>query len=124
MAGVMCTFLASGLFHEWVLAVTFFIIDNDKDDDGHCSQCYYPETYGKHFMFFLWNGFVIGIEFIVLNHFPFFHSVGKTLPSILRTFMILMVSLPVAHWFFGDIAKAGFFHDCQIVFPTIVVKWP
>lgn len=122
MMAMICTFLASGLFHEWILAVTFTINRNEKDENGYCDHCYYPNTYGKHLMFFLWNGMLIGIEIIVVKRFPLFHYLGKTLPPLLRSFMVLMTALPVGHLFLGDLIIAKFFHHSQIIFPTLLIK--
>lgn len=119
---IMCTFLASGLFHEWILIVTYHITTKQKDEFGNCHECYTPDTYGKNLLFFVWNGMIMGMEVVALRHFTFFQRLGKVLPPLLRTMMIIMLSLPVGHWLFGDTVVSGFFAHSQMGLPMIVLK--
>ena len=119
---MMCTFLASGLFHEWILTVTFFIHSSDKNANGYCSSCFYPNTYGKNLMFFLWNGILMFLEFTIGKRFVAFHRLAKILPPLVITFFVLMFALPVAHWFHGDMVKSKLFHHMQLCLPTFVIK--
>ena len=48
---IMCTFLASGLVHEWILTVVFYFQSSDKDINGYCSSCFHPHMYGKTLYF-------------------------------------------------------------------------
>lgn len=120
-AAIMCTFLASGLFHEWILTVMFYIHDSEKDANGLCSSCFHPHMYGKNIMFFLWNGILIFLEFTIGKRLAIFHRLAKTLPPLVITFLVLMCSMPVAHWFFGDILKSKFMHHSQLCLPTILI---
>jgi len=119
---IIYTFLASGLFHEWIMVAILFIHENEKNDDGYCEKCYYPDMYGRNLLFFLWNGILIGIEFLALKHFPIFSRLGNALPSLLRSMMVLMTALPVAHLMFGDYVKSGLYLHAQMGLPMIVVK--
>ena len=119
---MMCTFLASGLFHEWILHVMFYIHSSDKDANGHCSSCFYPNMYGKNLMFFLWNGILMFLEFTIGKRFSIFQRIGKSLPPVAVTFFVLMFAMPVTHWFFGDYVKSNLFHDSQLCFPTFLIK--
>ena len=119
---IMCTFLASGLVHEWILTVVFYIQNGDKDISGYCNSCFHPYMYGKNLMFFLWNGILIGLEFTIAKRFFVSHHLNKTLPSFVVTFLVLMFALPVAHWFFGDILKSKYFHQSMIGLHTFVIR--
>jgi len=72
-------------------------------------------------MFFLWHGMCVGIEFIAKKQFPTFHQMAKKLPPFLLTVLCLSATLPVVHWFMGDIIKVGVFRHAQMILPTIVL---
>ena len=118
---VMCTFLASGLFHEWILTILFYIHKKDRDENGYCSSCFYPHTYGKNLMFFLWNGVLIGVQFVLVKKFSIFSRLEKKLSPLIITFLVLMCGLPVGHWFLGDIVKARHLHQSQLILPVFVI---
>ena len=118
VVAVAAAFIASGLFHEWILWALYVVVDGEKDATGQCSSCYYPPMHGKQLAFFLWNAMVIILEFII-GRLYVFTWVGKNLPALLVTALVIMASLPVAHWFLDDYIRSDFFHDIQVAFFVI-----
>ena len=104
---VLATFLASGLFHEYLLLVVFAAEENANI------------AMGKNTAFMVWNAGVIMIEYFVAEMF-LFQWMKKTLPKPILTLLILSTALPIAHWFIHPYSKTGFFDDLMIAF--FVVK--
>jgi len=119
---VLCTFIASGLFHEWVISIQLFIPDNMKDENGYCENCYYPPMYGTQSLFFIWNGFLVALEFMIAKRMPVFHHISEKLPPVVVSTLLIMLNLPVFHWFSHDYHKSGFFHHTQISLPTFILS--
>jgi hypothetical protein len=116
----MMVFLASGLMHEYVWAILFYVHPNRMHPEmGVCSDCFYP-IYGKSMLFFGWNGVVIVIEYFI-GHFWVFQWTKNVLPGPILTILVIMASLPIGHWFTGDWIAGGFFHHICIGFPLIVL---
>eukprot|EP00571_Detonula_confervacea_P011967 CAMPEP_0172306306 /NCGR_PEP_ID=MMETSP1058-20130122/7405_1 /TAXON_ID=83371 /ORGANISM="Detonula confervacea, Strain CCMP 353" /LENGTH=441 /DNA_ID=CAMNT_0013018147 /DNA_START=36 /DNA_END=1361 /DNA_ORIENTATION=+ len=115
LAASMATFIASGVFHEWLLSVMFY----PDSEDGTCSPiCYHP-GYGRNTLFFVWNAIVIGLEYAIGGAaiFQLFH---KHLPLTVVSLMVASTALPAAHWFTNDYVRSDFFKDGQIGFPLII----
>jgi len=60
----------------------------------------------------LWNFVIIVLE-RVLGATKAARSFGRTIPSALVPFFIVMTSLPMAHWFGNPYLKGGFFADYE-----------
>ena len=116
----VCTFIASGLFHEWLISIIFFVHESDKDENGNCESCYKP-AYGRQIMFFLWFGILLNIEYFVVKYFPKIHHFLQKLPRLVIVILVLMTGVPIGHWFFGDMVKGKYFHQCQISLPIVVL---
>jgi len=112
---VAAAFIASGLFHEWILYAIYVVLDSEKDEEGKCSSCYYPPMHGKQLAFFMWNAMVIALEYLI-GRLYVFTWMGKNLSPPLITALVIMASLPVAHWFLDDYMRSDFFHDLQVAF--------
>lgn len=99
----LLVFIASGLFHEWLVhAVVIY---------GRVSSS--GEVYiGSNSAFFIWNFFVIMVERSVVG-LDLVKSIGKSLPRPVLTLVIIMSSLPVAHWFGNPYLLGGFFLDYE-----------
>lgn len=106
-------FVASGLFHEWMLSVVFF---PDKFDQDFGSL---EVGYGRNTLFFSWNAMLIGLEYLI-GGFGVFQLLKKQLPVLLLSLMVASTALPVAHWFTNDYVRGDFFKDGQVGFPLIV----
>jgi len=118
-AASMATFAASGIIHEWILSIIFYVHGYEKvGEGGVCHGCPRP-IYGKQTMFFLWNGVLIVLERL-LGHFPIFRWMGKNIPKPLVTLMVVLCALPVGHWFCGDLVRHDYFLHYALGYPLIL----
>ena len=139
------TFMASGLFHEWLLSseylpciILYTIVPiltlNDNFlqmpssnvvvfypdfEDGSCSPLCYLPGYGRNTLFFLWNAFIISLEYAI-GGFALFQLCRAHLPLPFVSLLVASTALPMAHWFTNDYVRTDFFSDAQIGFPLIV----
>lgn len=115
---VAATFIASGLIHEYVWSVMFYVHDHEKDEDRGCSSCfiYVP---GKAAAFFVWNGIVIILEHLVGGSF-FFQWARVTFPSPIKTTLVILTALPLGHLFTGDWIESDYFRHYAMGLPIIV----
>jgi len=111
----VATFIASGLFHEWLLTLVF----HPESDDGECSPICYTPGFGRNTLFFLWCAFFIGLEYAI-GSAAVFQVLRNNLPLTVVSLMVVSLALPVAHWFTNDYVRSDFFIDCQTGFPIIV----
>jgi hypothetical protein len=101
---VFATFVASGLFHEWLLPSVFFD---------------YPSTHGTTLLFFCWQAGLVAIESLI-GHWTVFDRVSKMLPGIIRTSLVVMAGIPLGHWFVESYVSSNFFLQGQCSFPSIL----
>jgi hypothetical protein len=101
---VLATFVASGLFHEWLLPSVFFD---------------YPNTHGTTLFFFSWQAGLVAIESMI-GHWAVFGRASKTLPGIVRTSLVIVSGIPLGHWFCESYVSSNFFLQGQCTFPTIL----
>ena len=111
----IAAFLASGFFHEWLLAVVFY----PDFEDGSCSPICYTPGYGRNTLFFIWNATLIALEY-ALSGAAIFQLFRTHLPVTAVSLMVAMTALPAAHWFTNDYVRSDFFKDMQLGFPMIV----
>lgn len=114
-AASVTSFIASGLFHEWLLSVVFY----PDSEDGTCSPICYQVGYGRNTLFFIWNAILIGLEHAISGN-VLFKLFNKHLPATAISLMVASTALPMAHWFTNDYVRTDFFKDGQIGFPLIV----
>ena len=118
MLAAMAAFIASGLFHEWILYSMYVITNSEKDESGQCSTCYSPPIRGKQLAFFAWNAVVLVLQHFI-GHFYLFGWVKKTLPAVVVTALVILTVLPIAHLFLDDYIRGRFFHDLSVGFLII-----
>jgi len=106
--GVLATFLASGLFHEYLVKATAM----------HSTQVIKP-AFGKNTAFMMWNAMTLTVEFITWK-IPIVKSLRSKLPAPVLTACVLFSALPVAHWFIHPYIKIGFFHDFEPALPMVL----
>ena len=113
----LATFVASGLIHEYVLAVLSYSVPGGKED---IKFDFNKPSYGLHLAFFLYNGILIRIEYAFMG--TIFHQkiVGLSLPSPLLTFIVIGTALPIAHWFTEEYVKCGVYDSLKVGCPMIV----
>merc|ERR1711957_355006 len=105
MAAVLATFVASGIIHEYVDYAMFA---------GTSHQFQW-----KQMLFFGWNGILIMVEYGT-RHWQIWGRMSKNLPQTVITAMVLSSALPIAHLFFADWIKYGFFDAVYLTQPVIV----
>jgi Membrane bound O-acyl transferase family len=112
-------FLASGLFHEWILTFVFQPRTHELGADGSCTapRCY-EAPLGGSTAFFIWNALLISLEYSIGGSKLVVQFVN-TVPASLRTVVLVMLALPVAHWFVEPYVVSNFFDQAGIGFPLI-----
>jgi len=124
---LMATFVASALFHEWIILVVCMILDDDTDVNGICgisdiNTCYVPHSYGKNLLFFSYQGVLILVEFsLVKLNFDFLNRLHSATPQVVIALLVITAGCPPGHWFFGDYVKSDLFNHAQLGFPFIKV---
>lgn len=103
----LAVFVASGLFHEWMVHAVFLY---NKQSEG--------VIIGSNTAFFVWNFVVIACERMLVST-KGVQSLKKVLPRFMVTVIIIMSSLPFAHWFGGPYLKGNFFADYEAFVPMI-----
>jgi hypothetical protein len=106
---VIVTFLASAMFHEWLLWAIFTPVKGQMDPfTGECrSSCFEPK-YGRSVVFFSWQALLIALELMV-GRTAFFRYLGRTLPQPIKTALIVSMGIPLAHFFTEPYFRCGFF---------------
>jgi hypothetical protein len=116
---VIASFVASGVFHEWLLTTLFAPLShNQLDKDGECTDCYKP-TYGGALVFFIWQAIVIAVE-MMIGQTESVISLTKNMPQPIRTVLVISLGLPVAHFFCEPYVRSDFFSHGQMGLPMIL----
>ena len=102
--GVACVFLASGLFHEWLLPTNFFD---------------YRNVHGPTMLFFAWQVVLVAGESMV-GHWVVFSYISKSAPGCVRTMLVLLLGLPVGHWFTDSYVHSDFFRQMSVLMPCFL----
>ena len=106
---LLATFVASGLFHEWLVWISFSPTKADNCPDG---QCYQP-PYGPATAFFLFQSFLIAMEFWLGAKLK---STMSVVPPQLATLLVICIGGTVAHWFSDAYVHSDFFLDSQVAY--------
>jgi len=109
-------FVASGLFHEWLVYTV--LLYNRTTIETATNKKINDILLGSNTAFFLWN-FVVIVGERILAGSKFFRNLGSLMPRGLVTFMIIMTSLPCAHWFGNPYVKGNFFEDYERCVPVV-----
>lgn len=99
----LLVFIASGLFHEWLVHAVLMYGRSVSSGEVFL---------GSNTAFFVWNFVVIMVERL-LARMKVVKSIGQALPRPVLTLLIIMSSLPVAHWFGNPYLNGGFFADYE-----------
>ena len=101
----LAVFVASGLFHEWLVHA---VIVYNRPSSVSASEV----LLGSNTAFFVWN-FVVILTERVLAGTKGIKSFGKMIPQMFIPFLIIMTSLPMAHWFGSPYLKGDLFSDYE-----------
>jgi hypothetical protein len=117
----LLTFALSGLIHEYVLF--FFSLRKDTN------YVYWDSpTWGRQCLFFILNGIVLVVERLlessrtkrgIIHKYMMF---WEQLPRPVRTIHVLLIVLPIGHWFTDEYIATSFFTDASIGFPRWTVE--
>lgn len=127
----VAVFCVSGLYHEYVWVLMFFATQAQRREAGDggdsgagpdassacCPSCYCDAWVGKQLIFFGWNGALIAMEHAFGRHLS---KLAARLPRLLRSHLIVLLSLPVGHLFTADLVRAGYFDHIRPAIPVIV----
>lgn len=111
----MIAFVASGLLHEWVVYLGF------KYDRTEIEGAYNNPsniTTGTNFLFFVYGIFPMGLEKL-LGRIGALECIWESLPRPVKTFLVLMTSLPLAFWFVNPYMHGRLFLDYEGIGITI-----
>jgi hypothetical protein len=97
--------------HEYLLALIAM--------KGATAGNRYVPRFGAHVAFFAWNGVVLCLERI-LGGTKEISLISQTLPGPIRTACVLLMVLPVAHWFTDEYVSNGMLPDFAMAFPQII----
>lgn len=106
---VFMTFLASSLFHEWLLTSLFYNVTDDN----------FLPTYGGSTAFLLWNGVLLTLESLCFD-WSIFQWIKWNAPRPIRTVLVMLLALPVAHWFCDPFILSNFFRHGEVAFPMLI----
>ncbi len=104
LGAILGTFVASGVFHEWILWLVFV-----KEDFYHSSRKdTFAPTYGGALVFFAWQALLMGGE-LAFGKTKFIQRVARILPQPAKTFLVVSAGIPLAHYFLEPYARSNFF---------------
>ena len=107
-------FVISGLLHEYVLGIVALKAIHFPESGGG-----YSPRWGNHFIFFLWNGALILVEYLCRDH-PLIRWCSKNLPKPIITLLVVMTVVPMGHVFTDEYVRSGFYDDFAAGCPTFV----
>jgi len=109
-AAVLWTFVVSGLIHDYSWSLIFYQHEHTLNEQGECTDCFAP-IFWKLTAFFAWNGCVMLLERPLG---PIFNRYTRKWPTVIVSTLVVFTALPVSHWYSGDWAMGGYFHDLSI----------
>ena len=75
----------------------------------------YRPSFGGSTAFLLWNGLMCVFE-ALMSDWRICVWIKDSLPRPMRTFLVVMLALPVAHWFCDPYVQSNFFQHGQLAF--------
>jgi len=113
---MLSTFLASGVFHEILLWVFSYPLDNshgcfDQSDTVGKPYCYRPHIFTTT-IFFIYQAVFIALEFSPLGNLPFW---GK-IPTPIAAILVVMMGSPFGHYFVEPYWNSLFFENALAMF--------
>jgi Membrane bound O-acyl transferase family len=116
---ISATFVASAMFHEWLLPNVFYN---------------YPNTHGITTVFFLWQAMLVAVEAgtVGLPSRTVVATAGSSKPQNrrwwwslakpLQTALVIGLGLPPAHWFMDSYIRSNLFVHMHVLLPMILVE--
>lgn len=110
----LLTFVVSGFMHEYIL-YSFTI----RKRVGNNNIPLYEPAFGTQFIFFSWNAIILLVERALEGH-AILQWMQQHLPKPIRTALVLLTVLPIAHLFTDEYIRSNFYNDAAWGFPIIV----
>lgn len=114
----MITFVASGLLHEYVLYILSMRRGKPNNPlTRNAENDAFVPNYGHHLFFFSWCAVILLGERVI----------GPTItpwlpkPGPLRTGLVLLTTLPIAHYFTDEYIASSFYSDISLGFPKVLL---
>ena len=111
----LATFVVSGLIHEYLLLLI------SLGPATAVRQEPYSPSFGRNFVFFLWNGGLLIGEHLFSEHTAVLW-IRRNLPKQCRALLVVAMSLPVGHYFSDEYVASGLFSDTAVGYPRIVYE--
>lgn len=117
LVAMIATFLASGIFHEILLLMFTYPLD---DRDGCLSDetlkatkidCFTPKMFTTTW-FFLWQAFLVGLEYTPLGHM----SIWSKVPTSACALWVLLSGGAFAHYFVEPYWNSLVFENASMLF--------
>ena len=97
--------------------VIYVAVEAERGPDGSCLDCGKP-IYGGCSAFMLYMAMIISLE-KTIGQAEFFARLKRDLPQPLVTLFLLMLGIPVVHWFMEAYITTDFFPDGGVGLPMI-----
>jgi len=110
------TFVASGLYHDYVWFTTFYMQKCLYDENGVCSNeanCY-DLKFGRVTAFFAYTGIVMLLERPMMKLAPV-QWLSAHLPTLVIAQLMVCLHTPVVKWYGGAWIEGGLFDDLSIM---------
>jgi len=114
------TFVASGLYHEYVWTTMFYNQKYRYDENDACTNeenCY-EFNFGRVTAFFAYAGIIMHFERPV-RKLAFVKWLSSHLPTLMVAQMLVCIHAPLVKLYGGDWVKGGFFDDLSIATFTL-----
>jgi hypothetical protein len=122
MVGTCAAFLASGLFHEWLVVNVGVILPHQLDAQGNCRHSCFPYTPGATLVFFVWQAMLVAGEGMIQYYYPkCMPWMAKVVPRPFLTVMVVALGIPMAHWFIDPYIHSDFFVHGRYALPMILI---
>jgi len=116
-APIFLTFVASGLYHEYVWTTIFYNQKYLYDENGVCvneEDCY-EFKFGRVTAFFAYAAIVMLLE-RPMKKLAVLQWLSSHLPTLVIAQLLVCIHVPVVKWYGGDWVEGGFFDDLSIMF--------
>lgn len=114
-------FLASGVFHEWLVWLVFSPLPSAKTISSHNEDCTdwkcYTPTYGPAIIFFVFQGLLVAIEFSTAQYYM--SLIQKSVPGPIATLLIVCIGGSMAHLFSDAYVNSSFFVGGRVAYILI-----
>ena len=105
----LAAFLVSGLEHEHVWQLVFYVASFQEGQDP------YIPSLGKSLLFFGWNELLLVAENGLVGKDKW-EAWIEPYPKVSVSLCVVLMALPVGHFFTGDLVEKGFMADLSTAF--------